>query len=76
MNLQCEFLTIEEVGKILGVKRSSSQQRIKKLNQELIDDGYCVVSGKVNKKYFDKRYGLNSNELLFPGKKVKEKVNA
>lgn len=56
------YYTAQDVMNILGVKRSKAYEVIKTLRQELIDSGQmngdCVPSGKVPKKYLDKRCGL------------------
>lgn len=58
-----EFLSIEDVGLILGYKRSASQKLIAELNKELEQKGYRFVKGKVNRKYFADRFFLNESDI-------------
>lgn len=50
------FLSAKDISAILGVSVSLSYQIITTLNKELTELGYCVVRGKVNRLYFEKRY--------------------
>ncbi|MBC1565078.1 hypothetical protein [Listeria booriae] len=58
-----DFLTIEDVGKVLGYGNSASQKAIADLNKELQAKGYRIVRGKINKKYFAERYFLNVSDI-------------
>lgn len=51
-----EFLTPEEIQKILKVGETKAYEIIRELNKEMKRDGYMVVSGKVNKAKFEERY--------------------
>ncbi|WP_185622099.1 hypothetical protein [Listeria booriae] len=58
-----DFLTVEDVGIILGYKKSAARKAIADLNDELQEEGYRVVRGKINKKYFAKRYFLSEIDI-------------
>ncbi|WP_439443641.1 ICEBs1 excisionase [Listeria aquatica] len=58
-----DFLTIYDVGLILGYKRSASQKLIAELNKELEEKGYRFIKGKVNKKYFASRFFLTEKDI-------------
>jgi sugar-specific transcriptional regulator TrmB len=50
------YLNAKEVTEILGVSRSKAYEIIKGLNLELEAEGYIVISGKVPKRYLEKKY--------------------
>lgn len=56
------LLGVKEVNKILGRKDSYSYKIMKKLNNELKEQGYFVNNGKIPAKYFYKRIGLDYDE--------------
>ena len=45
-----QFYTVKDVMRILQVKEAKAYKIIRKLNEELEQRGYIVVSGKVSKK--------------------------
>lgn len=55
------YYTALEVGKMIGVGRTSAYSIVKKLNKELSDKGYLVVDGKISKDYFESKYFSDSN---------------
>ncbi|WP_017474051.1 hypothetical protein [Bacillus licheniformis] len=57
-----EFYTVDDVQRILGVKRAKAYKIIRSLNAEMEDEGYKVIKGRVNKSKFDDRY-------MYKGKK-------
>ena len=54
------FYQVEDVMRLLGYSRSKSYKIIAQLNRELKDAGYCTCDGRVSRRYFDKRYGLEA----------------
>lgn len=54
------FYRVEDVMRLLGYSRSKCYKIIAELNKELEANGYCTCDGRVSRKYFDKRYGLES----------------
>ena len=57
--MRAQFITAEEVQKILGISRSKSYQIIRDLNKELKSMGYHTISGKCPIQFFKhKFYGL------------------
>ena len=50
------YYTAEEISKMIGVGKTSAYAIVKKLNKELSDKGYIVVSGKIPKNYFNEKY--------------------
>ena len=55
------YYTALEVGKMIGVGRTSAYSIVKKLNKELSDKGYLVVDGKISKDYFESKYFSDPN---------------
>lgn len=53
------FYFVEDVMRILGYSKSKSYKVIKSLNCELEDQGKCTCDGRVIKRYFHERYGLD-----------------
>ena len=49
------FLSAEDVADIMECSKSQSYTIIRKLNDELSANGYIVLHGKVNAKYFYER---------------------
>lgn len=48
-------MKVEEVTQELGVSKSYAYKIVQKLNAELAEKGYMVISGRVNKQYFMER---------------------
>lgn len=59
-----QFYTVKDVMKILQVKEAKAYKIIRKLNEELEQRGYIVVSGKVPKRYFDEKVYINEDENM------------
>ena len=52
------FLTAKDVAQFMGISVPMAYKIIRRLNDELIADGYITVSGKVSRCYFEKKiYG-------------------
>lgn len=49
------FMDVKDVTKILEVSDGKAYEIIRMLNEELKQQGYMVVRGKVNTKYFFKK---------------------
>ena len=58
------FMRVDEVAKELGISKSYAYKVVQKLNAELAEKGYMVISGRVNKQYFRERtcYGADKKE--------------
>jgi sugar-specific transcriptional regulator TrmB len=55
------YYTAEEISEMLGISIGTSYRIIKKLNKELEEKGFIVISGKLPIKYFqEKYYGLQA----------------
>lgn len=66
--MKAQFITAEEVQKVLGVSRSKAYQIIRTLNRELKSEGYITIAGKCPIRFFNKRfYGMQADEGLNPG---------
>lgn len=54
------YFTAGELAEMLGISVGHAYKIIRRLNQELSDDGFLVIAGKVPKRYFEKRwYGFS-----------------
>ena len=49
------FMKVDEVAQELGISKSYAYKIVQKLNAELAEKGYMVISGRVNKQYFLER---------------------
>lgn len=47
-----KFLRAKDVAEIMEVSTASAYNIIRKLNQQLSDQGYLTVAGRINKSYF------------------------
>ena len=54
--MQKVFMTAKEVQDFLEVSRTTAYQLINVMNQELMNLGYRVQRGKVNRQYFMEKY--------------------
>jgi len=50
------YITASEMASLLGVSVGLAYKIIRKMNDELKNSGYLVVSGKVPRKYFEKQW--------------------
>lgn len=64
------FYFVEDVMAMLGYSKSKSYKIIASLNRELEASGVCVCDGRINKRYFDKRYGFTEPEPVKAGRRV------
>lgn len=53
------FLFAEDVMQITGLAKTKAYAIIRQLNAELEEKGVMTVQGRVNRKYFLKRFGLD-----------------
>lgn len=49
------FMTAHDVAEVLGISDGKAYQIIRTLNSELQKEGYIIVHGRVNTKYFKKK---------------------
>lgn len=60
-NTKRNYYTVEDVEKLLGVKRSKAYSIMRKLRGELIAEGKIIEEypvGRIPKRYFDIRCGI------------------
>ncbi|MCD7854772.1 MAG: helix-turn-helix domain-containing protein [Clostridiales bacterium] len=57
------FITADEIAETLGVSVPSAYKLMKKLNNELKDKGFYVISGKLNRKYFAEKCLYGETEV-------------
>ncbi len=50
------MMTADDVARELGVSKGHAYKLIRQLNDELQQDGYIVVSGKVPRAFWEKRF--------------------
>ena len=46
------YFTANEISEMLGISRGHAYKIVKKLNNELAEKGFIVISGRVPKKFF------------------------
>jgi hypothetical protein len=54
------FYFVDDVMQLLGFSRSKSYKIISQLNKELAEQGKMVFEGRVSKRYFTERLGLET----------------
>lgn len=57
-----DVCTVEDVMKLLHIKRSLAYRIIRKLNKELGKDSYYIIRGRIPRKYIIKRFGLEEEK--------------
>ena len=57
------FMNAKEVQEFRDVSRTTAYQIINDMNQDLIELGYRVQRGKVNRRYFMEKYCYGSKEV-------------
>lgn len=63
-NLQGKtFISVQEVAEELGVSKSYAYRVVKKFNEELKQQGYLTVAGRVNAQYFHKKVYYNERHV-------------
>lgn len=62
MNINQEFITVNEIRQVLGIGRSKAYELIKRMNKELEAQGYITISGKVPTGYFRKRLYCSASD--------------
>ena len=51
-----QYLTAQEVAEAMGVSAGKAYGLIREMNQELKEQGYLTISGKIPVAYFAKKY--------------------
>mgnify|MGYP000021270590 FL=1 len=51
-----QYLTAQEVAEAMGVSAGKAYGLIREMNQELKEQGYLTISGKIPTAYFAKKY--------------------
>lgn len=57
-----QFMTAEEVAEIMGYSVGQGYKVIRELNAELKAKGYIIRNGRIPRKYFYERAGLEQEE--------------
>jgi len=53
--VQLRFYNMKDISTIMGISETSAHRIIKRLNNELEEQGFIVVAGKIGREYFDAR---------------------
>lgn len=54
------YLRVEDVAEYMDVSLPMAYKIIRRLNNELVSQGYIVVAGRVSRRYFEQKiYGGN-----------------
>lgn len=53
---ECLYYTALEVQDMLGVSRGHAYKVVKVLNEQLKEQGFIVIAGRIPKKYFEEKY--------------------
>lgn len=58
------YFTVNDVIEILGVSRSKAYKVIKEMNDQLAEEGYLTVAGKVPRNYFEEQWYGSREERI------------
>lgn len=61
------FIRADEVAMVLNVSVQTGYKIIRQLNEELQEKGFVVQTGRVNRRYFEVRYGISGMEFTGDG---------
>ena len=50
------FYNANDISNMLSISKPTAYRIIRTLNDELVSNGYIIVSGRVPKKYFDEKF--------------------
>ncbi len=62
------FIRADEVAQVLGVSVQTGYKIIRQLNEELEAKGLVVQTGRINRRYFEARYGISGMDFTADGK--------
>ncbi len=57
------FYNCTDVMKLLSVSNRKAYEVIHMLNEELIQEGYITIAGRVPKKFFNEHFYCNSDDI-------------
>ena len=57
------MMSAEDIAKELGVSKGKAYKLIRDLNQELVKNGFVVISGKLPRAYWEKKFYGYQTEL-------------
>ncbi len=59
------FYKADEIAAILHCSLARAYKTVYELNEEMKEKGYKIMRGRINRRYFERRYGLSEE----PGEK-------
>ena len=63
------FITADEIAENLGISKPFAYKLIKQMNEQLIQRGYMIVSGRVSRRYYEEKfYGAGSRKEKTDGR--------
>lgn len=57
-----DFLTVDDVSAICKIKQAKAYKIIKAINDEMSQKGYIVIRGRVNRKFFNEKLGIQDTK--------------
>ena len=58
------MMSAEDIARELGVSKGKAYKLIRDLNQELVKNGFVVISGKLPRAYWEKKFYGYQTELV------------
>ncbi len=49
------FLTADDVAKMMNISKSTAYRVIRRLNDELDEQGKIIIHGKISRRYFEEK---------------------
>lgn len=57
-----DMMTVDDVKKKLKVSSSTAYNVMRKINLKMEKEGYMIISGRVNSRFFNKEYGFEERK--------------
>ncbi len=62
------FMSAEEIVMITGMSEAYAYKLIKQLNNELKQQGFVTIRGRISRQYFEERiYGIKKGDVSYAG---------
>ena len=61
------YVKAKEIVELMGVSEGKEYKIIRQLNEELQKKGLVVQTGRVNRRYFEVRYGISGMDFTGDG---------
>ena len=60
------MMTAEDIAEEVGVSKGKAYQLIRKMNEELSEKGYIIISGKIPRAYWEEKFFGHQKSVVLP----------